>query len=105
MWFASLGDIFVLNFWQLMSVAKEHLNSLKKDLGMDVNLSIIGVFVQPLNEYIEHLRVEFWENCFHREFNGHVKPIGIQKSWEWVKQSESLQMLKRMMFKYILPNI
>jgi hypothetical protein len=57
-------DIVFVGFCQLKFVAKEDFISLRNDLGMDINLSLPKVVVQPLENYIKHWRAKVWENYF-----------------------------------------
>lgn len=50
-------DIVFVGFCQLKFVAKEDFISFQNDLGMDINLSLPKVVVQPLEDYIKHSRV------------------------------------------------
>jgi len=59
-------DIVFYGFCQLKFVAKEDFISFWNDLDMDINLSFLGVVIQPLEDYIEHSWAEVWENHFFK---------------------------------------
>jgi hypothetical protein len=91
-------NIFLFDMFKLKAITKDDFKSFQSDIGLDI---IPSIHVQLLEKYIEQWRAEVWETCFYREFNGQIKPIGVQKSQEWVKQYKYLQVLKWVMFRCI----